>query len=65
MKIDKNVYKQLKDLQVKSFTMRSIASDEKVDFNKSHEIRREQDKIYKKMQFYKNFISYTTKKEGI
>lgn len=65
MKINKDVYKELRDLRIKSGRTRSIACDEKVKFNKSFELRGKQDDMYKKFQFYKNFINYASKKEGM
>ena len=47
----------------KSFEMREIASDEKVDFEKSKKIREEQTKLYNKLNFFKNFVKANQKLE--
>lgn len=64
MKINKDVYKEIRNMNIKSKTMRGLAMDVNVDFNKSANIRSKQDTVYKKLQFYQNFVNTLNKKEG-
>ena len=59
----KDIYMEINKMNKKSFEMREIASDEKVDFEKSKKIREEQTKLYKKLNFFKNFVKANQKLE--
>ena len=59
----KDIYIEINKMNKKSFEMREIASDEKVDFEKSKKIREEQTKLYNKLNFFKNFVKANQKLE--
>lgn len=59
----KDIYMEINKMNKKSFEMREIASDEKVDFEKSKKIREEQTKLYNKLNFFKNFVKANQKLE--
>ena len=59
----KDIYMEINKMNKKSFEMREIASDEKVDFEKSKTIREEQTKLYNKLNFFKNFVKANQKLE--
>lgn len=59
----KDIYMKINKMNKKSFEMREIASDEKVDFEKSKKIREEQTKLYNKLNFFKNFVKANQKLE--
>lgn len=59
----KDIYMEINKMNKKSFEMRKIASDEKVDFEKSKKIREEQTKLYNKLNFFKNFVKANQKLE--
>ena len=59
----KDIYMEINKMSKKSFEMREIASDEKVDFEKSKKIREEQTKLYNKLNFFKNFVKANQKLE--
>lgn len=59
----KDIYMEINKMNKKSFEMREIASNEKVDFEKSKKIREEQTKLYNKLNFFKNFVKANQKLE--
>lgn len=59
----KDIYMEINKMNKKSLKMREIASDEKVDFEKSKKIREEQTKLYNKLNFFKNFVKANQKLE--
>ena len=59
----KDIYMEINKMNKKSLEMREIASDEKVDFEKSKKIREEQTKLYNKLNFFKNFVKANQKLE--
>ena len=59
----KDIYMEINKMNKKSFEMREIASDEKVDFEKSKKVREEQTKLYNKLNFFKNFVKANQKLE--
>lgn len=63
MKINKDVYQELNKLRQSSGAMRDIGKDEHLRFDKGSKVYEDQNKLYKKFQFYKNFIN--TVKKGV
>lgn len=59
------IFKTMNSLAVKAKTMNNISKDEKLPFDKAREIKKEQDKVYKKFAFYQGFIKAMNKKEGL
>jgi hypothetical protein len=59
------IYKTMNQLAIKAKVMNNISKDEKLKFDKARNIKKEQDKIYKKFAFYQGFIKAMNKKEGI
>lgn len=57
MKINKTVYQELNRLRQNSGAMRDIGKDEHLKFEKGIKVYEEQDKVFKKFQFYKNFVN--------
>ncbi len=61
MKINKDVYQELNKLRQNSGAMRDIGKDEHLRYDKGAKVYEDQDKVYKKFQFYKNFIKAAKK----
>ena len=58
----KNVYEAMAQMKRSSITMRNEALDEKMSFDRSNEIRKEQSQSYNKLQFYKNVVNAICRK---
>lgn len=58
----KDVYESMAQMKRTSIRMRSEALSEAVSFEKSKEIRKEQNNIYNKWQFYQKFINAVNKR---
>jgi hypothetical protein len=58
----KDVYESMAQMKRTSIRMRSEALSETVSFEKSKEIRKEQNNIYNKWQFYQKFINAVNKR---
>ena len=59
----KEISLQIKKLRKDSMVLRDLTHDQKLSFEKSSELRKEQDKIYKKMLFYEKMLKAIDKKE--
>lgn len=58
----KDVYESMAQMKRSSIQMRNEALSDKISFDKSAQIRKEQNKIYNKWQFYQNVINAINKK---
>lgn len=63
--IDNTVYKNIKGMERESILLRYQATNGDVGFDRSQEMRKDQDKLYKKSQFYKNVVDAIKKKEMV
>lgn len=62
--IKKEVYEEIGRLKKKSINLREEAMMENVDFEKSQALRKEQNNIYKKWQFYQNLTKEICKQRS-
>ncbi len=63
--IKKDVYLEIGSLKRQSVSLRNIASTEDVNFDKSQEIRKQQENVYNKMNFYNGFVKAVSKQGGL
>ena len=61
----KEIYETMNELAIKAKVMNNISKDEKLPFDKARNIKKEQDKLYKKFAFYQGFIKAMNKKGNI
>ena len=52
----KTVYLKINKLPEQSRQMRELAGNKDVNFKQAEKIREEQNKIYNKVEFFKNFV---------
>jgi hypothetical protein len=60
----KTVYLKINKLTEQSRQMRELAGNKDVNFKQAEKIREEQDKIYNKLEFFKNFVKVKNQLEG-
>lgn len=63
--LKKDIYSEIGELKRKSIQLRDVARSGEVNFDKSEEIRKQQQNIYDKLTFYNNFVKAVSKQGGL
>lgn len=57
------ILNNIRELNASSQRLRVLSKDESLSFDKGNEIRKEQDRVYKKLEFYKGLLKAIDKEQ--